>query len=109
MITVNAALRTGLYWRESQVLELGGPLAIVRSFLQMGLWPWPILQCVSDVLCIWPIPGAISVYLSEFVDVELGFAVGVAYWFEFSSKHLSKVGAKGHENNLSSTGFPTFT
>jgi len=39
------------------------------------------MQCITELLCIWPIPGAMSVYVSEFVDVELGIAVGVAYWW----------------------------
>lgn len=81
MITINAVLGTGLYWRGGQVLELGGPLAVVLSFLLVGLLSWSVMQCVSEMLCIWPIPGALSVYVSEFVDVELGIAVGVAYWY----------------------------
>lgn len=63
------------------MLELGGPLAVVLSFLLVGLLSWSVMQCVSEMLCIWPIPGALSVYVSEFVDVELGIAVGVAYWY----------------------------
>lgn len=63
------------------MLELGGPLAVVLSFLLVGLLSWSVMQCVSEMLCIWPIPGALSIYVSEFVDVELGIAVGVAYWY----------------------------
>ncbi|KAL5001028.1 amino acid permease/ SLC12A domain-containing protein [Aspergillus recurvatus] len=37
------------------------------------------MQCITEMLCIWPIPGALSVYVSEFVDPELGIAVGIAY------------------------------
>jgi amino acid transporter len=81
MITINATLGTGLYWRGGQVLELGGPLAVVLSFFLVGFLSWSVMQCVSEMLCIWPIPGALSVYVSEFVDVELGIATGVAYWY----------------------------
>lgn len=84
MITINATLGTGLYWRGGQILELGGPLAVVLSFLLVGLLSWSVMQCVSEMLCIWPIPGALSVYVSEFVDVELGIATGVAYWYALS-------------------------
>ncbi|KGO69021.1 Amino acid/polyamine transporter I [Penicillium italicum] len=38
------------------------------------------MQCITEMLCIWPIPGALSVYVSQFVDEELGIAVGVTYW-----------------------------
>ncbi|CAI7617518.1 unnamed protein product [Penicillium discolor] len=80
MITVNATLGTGLYWRGGQILELGGPLAVVLSFLFIGVLTWGVMQCITEMLCIWPIPGALSVYVSQFVDEELGIAVGVTYW-----------------------------
>lgn len=80
MIAVNATLGSGLYWTGGQVLKIGGPLAAPLSFLLPGLLAWAVMQCVTEMLCIWPIPGALSVYVAEFVDVELGIAVGVAYW-----------------------------
>ncbi len=81
MITINATLATGLYWRSGLVLQLGGPLAVLLSFVLLGLLAWAVMQCITEMLCIWPIPGALSVYVSEFVDVELGIAVGVAHWY----------------------------
>ncbi|RDW83665.1 Amino acid transporter [Aspergillus mulundensis] len=84
MITVNGTLGTGLYWRGGQILELAGPLAALLSFLLIGLLSFTVMQCITEMLCIWPIPGALSVYVSEFVDHELGIAVGIAYWFTYS-------------------------
>ncbi|KAF9872800.1 amino acid permease [Colletotrichum karsti] len=84
MITINGTLGTGLYWRSGQILELGGPLAVLFSFVLVGLLAWAVMQCVTELLCIWPVPGALSVYVSTFVDPELGIAVGVAYWFTYS-------------------------
>jgi amino acid transporter len=81
MITVNATLGTGLYWRGGQILELGGPLAVLVAFLVVGLLSWAVMQCITEMLCIWPIPGALSVYVSQFVDEELGITVGITYWF----------------------------
>ena len=81
MITINATVGTGLYWRGGQVLELGGPLAVVLAFSIVGFISWAVMQGVTELLCIWPIPGAFSVYVSEFVDDELGIVIGVAYWY----------------------------
>lgn len=80
MISINGTLGTGLYWRGGIILELGGPLAVLLSFLLVGFLSWAVMQCITEMLCIWPIPGALSVYVSEFVDKELGIAVGCAYW-----------------------------
>ncbi|KAJ5923410.1 proline-specific permease [Penicillium verhagenii] len=84
MITINATLGIGLYWRGGQILELGGPLAVVLSYFLVGCLVWSVMQGITEMLCIWPIPGALSVYVSKFVDEELGIAVGIAYWFTYS-------------------------
>jgi yeast amino acid transporter len=80
MITFNVTLGTGLYWRGGQILELGGPLTVLLSFLFVGSLTWAVMQCITELLCIWPIPDALPLYVSEFVDVELGIAVGIAFW-----------------------------
>ncbi|KAL3961014.1 hypothetical protein ACCO45_006131 [Purpureocillium lilacinum] len=97
MIAVNATLGTGLYWRGGQILELGGPLSVLLSFLLPGMLAWAVMQCITELLCIWPIPGAMQLYVSEFVDVELGIAVGVAYWFTYSVSFSALVATSAAE------------
>ncbi|KAJ5650891.1 proline-specific permease [Penicillium longicatenatum] len=89
MITINATVGIGLYWRGGQILELGGPLAVVLSYFLVGCLVWAVMQGITEMLCIWPIPGALSVYVSKFVDEELGIAVGIAYWFTYSMSFSS--------------------
>ena len=91
MITINATLGTGLYWRGGQILELGGPLAVLLSFLLVGILAWAVMQCITEMLCIWPVPGALSVYVSKFVDEELGIAVGIAYWYVSRKTHFHSI------------------
>ncbi|KAJ6105480.1 proline-specific permease [Penicillium capsulatum] len=100
MITINATLGTGLYWRGGQILELGGPLAVLLSLLFVGCLSWAVMQCITEMLCIWPIPGALSIYVSEFVDVELGIAVGVTYWFTYSMSFAAAVATSAAEFNF---------
>lgn len=80
MITINATFGSGLYWRGGQILELGGPLAVVLSFTLIGFLAWAVMQCIAEMMCIWPVPSALSIYVHEFVDTDLGTAVGIAYW-----------------------------
>lgn len=84
MVTINGTLGVGLYWRGGDIVEMGGPLAVVLAFLIMGFIAWTVMQCITELLCIWPVPGAMAIYVSEFVDNELGIAVGIAYWFTYS-------------------------
>ncbi|CAJ2504035.1 Uu.00g114290.m01.CDS01 [Anthostomella pinea] len=93
MITVNATLGTGLWY----ILELGGPLAVILSFLLLGILAWAVMQCITELLCIWPIPSALAVFVREFVDVELGMTVGIAYWFTYSVSFAALVAASAAE------------
>lgn len=88
MISIHGILGTGLYWRSGQSLEIGGPFAVLFSFIIVGLLAWAVMQCITELLCIWPVPGALSVYVSSFVDHELGIAVGVTYWSVFHTSVL---------------------
>ena len=80
MITISGVLGVGLYVRGGVILRLGGPLAVLLSFALLGVLAWGVMQCIAEMLCIWPISGALTGYVREFVDAELGIAVGVAYW-----------------------------
>ncbi|KAF5637773.1 amino acid transporter [Fusarium sp. NRRL 52700] len=84
MIAVNGTLGTGLYVRSGQILELGGPLGVILSFLLLGILTWAVMQCIAELLCLWPVPGAVPLFVKEFVDKELGDTVGVAYWYTYS-------------------------
>lgn len=97
MLTINGTLGTGLYWRGGQILELGGPLAVLLSFLLVGVLAWAVMQCITEILCIWPIPGALSMYVSEFVDMDLGIAVGMTYWFTYAVSFSALVATSAAE------------
>ncbi|KAI0139925.1 amino acid permease/ SLC12A domain-containing protein [Hypoxylon sp. NC0597] len=97
MITVNATLGTGLYWRGGQILELGGFLAVILSFLLLGILSWAVTQCITELLCIWPVPGALAVFVRNFVDPELGITVGIAYWFTYSVSFAALIASSAAE------------
>ncbi|KAK2036504.1 hypothetical protein LZ31DRAFT_483608 [Colletotrichum somersetense] len=84
MISLNGVLGTGLYGRSGQILELGGPLAVFVSYSLVGLVAFAVMKCLTELLCVWPVPGALSLFVRTFLDNELGIAVGIAYWFAFS-------------------------
>ncbi|KAI1092772.1 amino acid permease/ SLC12A domain-containing protein [Rostrohypoxylon terebratum] len=100
MISINATLGTGLYWRGGQVLELGGSLAVILSFLLLGMLAWMVMQCITELISIWPIPGALAVFVRKFIDDELGIVVGIAYWFTYSVSYaylISTTAAEIHD------------
>jgi len=84
MITINGTLGTGLYMRSGQIIQLGGPIAVIISFVGLGILVWAVMQSMTELLCLWPIPGALPLFVRKFVDEELGIAVGVTYWSVFT-------------------------
>ncbi|CAI6332912.1 unnamed protein product [Periconia digitata] len=97
MIAINGVLGVGLYVRGGMILRLGGPAAVLLSFSLVGCLAWGVMQCIAEMLCIWPISGSLSTYVSEFVDVELGIAVGVAYWFTYAISFAALIAATAGE------------
>jgi yeast amino acid transporter len=80
MITVSGVLGIGLYVKTGIVLSVGGPAAVLISSALLGLLSWLVMQCLGEMLCIWPISGALTEFVGTFVDTELGITVGVTYW-----------------------------
>ncbi|KAF2627713.1 hypothetical protein BU25DRAFT_341274 [Macroventuria anomochaeta] len=93
MITISGTLGVGLYVRGGTILRLGGPVAVLLSFALLGALAWGVMQCIAEMLCIWPISGALNVYVAEFVDAELGIAVGVAYWYTYAISFAALIAA----------------
>ncbi|KAL4975298.1 amino acid permease-domain-containing protein [Aspergillus desertorum] len=84
MITLSGVLGAGLYIRSGTVLRIGGPGAVLIAFTAMGLLAWTVMQCIGELLALWPISGALVEFVAKFVDEDLGTAVGIAYWFTYS-------------------------
>ncbi|CCT66767.1 related to amino acid permease [Fusarium fujikuroi IMI 58289] len=84
MITINGTLGAGLYVRSGQILELAGPIAVIIPFLVLCVLAWWVMSCITELLCLWPVPGALPLFVAKFVDPELGNVVAIAYWFTYS-------------------------
>ncbi|XHG02571.1 hypothetical protein AWENTII_005916 [Aspergillus wentii] len=91
MITISGVLGVGLYVRSGTILHIGGPAAVIIAFSAMGFLAWTVMQCIGEMLALWPISGALTEYVSTFVDRELGTAVGVTYWFTYSMNFAADI------------------
>ena len=85
MITISAMINVGFYIRSGIVLRTAGPLALVLSFAILTFLAWGVMQCITEMLVIWPIPGALVEFVRVFVDEDLALTVGAIYW----SVHLT--------------------
>ncbi|OCK78101.1 amino acid transporter [Lepidopterella palustris CBS 459.81] len=97
MITISGVLGVGLYVRSGTILRIGGPVAVLLSFFFLGVLAWLVMQCIAEMLCIWPISGALIEFPRTFVDEDLAITVGVAYWFTYSIAFAALIAATAGE------------
>ena len=81
MITFSGVLGIGFYTRSGIILRAAGPLALFLAFFILTALAWGVMQCITEMLSIWPVPGALVEFVRAFVDEDLATTVGIAYWY----------------------------
>jgi amino acid transporter len=83
-LALSGAIGTGLFVGTGQVLSLAGPLSTVLAYLITGFNLYAIINSMGEMATWLPLPGAVPVYASRFVDEALGFTLGWNYWYQFA-------------------------
>ncbi|QIX00547.1 hypothetical protein AMS68_006064 [Peltaster fructicola] len=96
-ITISGVLGAGLYTGSGSMLKTAGPGATVTAFALNGALAVMVMQCIGEMICIWPIPNALFRFVGAFVDEELGQIVGLAYWFAWAVSFQALITAASQE------------
>ncbi|KAJ5908726.1 Amino acid/polyamine transporter I [Penicillium taxi] len=83
-LALSGAIGTGLFVGTGQALSLAGPLSAVLAYLITGLNLYAVINSMGEMATWLPLPGAVPVYASRFVDEALGFTLGWNYWYQFA-------------------------
>ncbi|KAJ5128203.1 hypothetical protein N7526_006369 [Penicillium atrosanguineum] len=83
-LALSGAIGTGLFVGAGQVLSLAGPLSAVLAYSITGLNLYAVINSMGEMATWLPLPGAVPVYASRFVDEALGFTLGWNYWYQFA-------------------------
>ncbi|KAJ5223242.1 Amino acid/polyamine transporter I [Penicillium chermesinum] len=83
-LALSGAIGTGLFVGAGQVLSLAGPLSAVLAYAITGFNLYAVINSMGEMATWLPLPGAVPVYASRFVDEALGFTLGWNYWYQFS-------------------------
>lgn len=70
----------GIFSNNAQALELSGPNGLILSIVTIGVIAICVGECISEMVQQFPAPNAIVEYVTAFVDKDLGWVVGIAYW-----------------------------
>ena len=62
---------------------ISGPGGTLLAVAIVGIIAIAVMEGVSELVQCFPVPNAIVEYVKTFVDEDLGWVVGIAYWLVF--------------------------
>jgi hypothetical protein len=80
-IALSAIIGGGIFSNNGEALEVSGPVGMILSVVTIGIISISVSEGISELVQQFPAPNAIVEYVSVFVDKDLGWVVGVAYWY----------------------------
>ncbi|KAF3393423.1 Dicarboxylic amino acid permease [Talaromyces pinophilus] len=83
MITIGGVIGTGLFLGTGSNLENGGPAGLLISYCIMASLLFSVMVALGEMVSQFPIPGGQFALADRFVSRELGFAMGVLYWYNY--------------------------
>lgn len=79
-IVLSAVIGGGIFNNNGLALELAGPAGLITAIIAVGLLAIIVGECVAELVQQFPIYNAIVEYVRVFVDEDLAWVVGIAYW-----------------------------
>ncbi len=79
-IALSAIIGGGIFNNNGEALELSGPVGLILSVVVIGLIAIMVSECISEFIQQFPVPNALMTYVRVFLDKDLGWVVGFAYW-----------------------------
>ncbi|TID16437.1 amino acid transporter [Venturia nashicola] len=84
-IALSGVIGGGIFNNNATALELSGPDGLILSIVTMGIIAICVGECVSELVQQFPAPNAIMEYVRAFVDKDIGWVVGIAYWYSMAA------------------------
>lgn len=69
-----------MFHNNGAALEVGGPNALIAAVFFIAVLVLAVNECISELVQLFPAPNAIVAYVRVFVDEDLGWVIGIAYW-----------------------------
>lgn len=81
LIAISAVIGMGYYVRTGTLLHVGGEAAVVYTYSFLGILAFMVMKNLTTMLKIWPVGGALIVFVEEFVDKDVAKSVAFLYWY----------------------------
>ncbi|KAL2824979.1 putative arginine permease [Aspergillus pseudoustus] len=83
MIAIGGVIGTGLFLGTASDLKNGGPAGLLIGYCLMASLLYAVMVALGEMVSRFPIPGGQFALAGRFVSPELGFAMGVLYWYNY--------------------------
>ena len=80
MITISSVIGVTVFYGDGEALEVAGPSGALLAFAIVGVTAICVTEGISEMIQMFPTPNAIMEFVRVFVDEDLAWVVGVAYW-----------------------------
>jgi amino acid transporter len=81
-IVLSGVIGGGLFNNNAEALELAGPAGLLLSVVVIGIVAICVNECVAELTQQFPVYNAVVEYVRVFVDEDLGWVIGIAYWYD---------------------------
>ncbi|KZF19671.1 hypothetical protein L228DRAFT_270993 [Xylona heveae TC161] len=83
MIAIGGVIGTGLFLGTGGDLQHGGPAGLLLGYAVMASVLFSVMVALGEMVSWFPIPGGQFALAGRFMSPELGFAMGVLYWYNY--------------------------
>ena len=80
MITISNVIGITVFYGDGEALEVAGPSGALLAFAVVGVTSICVMEGISEMIQMFPTPNAIMEFVRVFVDEDLAWVVGIAYW-----------------------------
>ena len=80
MVTISSVIGVTVFYGDGEALEVAGPSGALLAFAVVGVVAICVTEGISEMIQMFPTPNAIMEFVRVFVDEDLAWVVGVAYW-----------------------------
>ncbi|OOF99179.1 hypothetical protein ASPCADRAFT_127747 [Aspergillus carbonarius ITEM 5010] len=84
-ITLSAVIGSGIFTNNGTALVIAGPMGLIVAALVMSVVVLAVNECMAELTQQFPVYNAIVIYVRKFVDDDLGWVIGIAYWYAYAA------------------------
>ncbi|KAJ6128840.1 hypothetical protein N7471_010057 [Penicillium samsonianum] len=83
MIAIGGVIGTGLFLGTASDLKNGGPAGLLIGYCIMASLLYSVMVALGEMVSQFPIPGGQFALAGRFNSPELGFAMGILFWYNY--------------------------